>query len=158
MQSEWKHSLSKSPFEQDQCLQQGKSEQKQRWLNRALNRHVPVQGALGDFCGVKHHLMLGMVISLDSQALCASATEPKGACNQICSFIPLAGGGPAVWWWICNVFTVNYEELLNWGGLLGGYQDKIKLRLIWSEGMSSNEAHTSSFLSSWLYTRKDRTL
>ncbi|GAA6088133.1 uncharacterized [Tachysurus ichikawai] len=74
-----------------------KSEQKQRWLNRALNRHVPVQGALGDFCGVKHHLMLGMVISPDSQALCASATEPKGACNQICSFIPLAGGGPAVW-------------------------------------------------------------
>lgn len=62
----------------------------------SVNRHVPAQGGPGPVFWGKHHLMLGMLITADSRSLCPLDTEPKGTCNQICSFIGLAGSGQAV--------------------------------------------------------------
>lgn len=62
----------------------------------SVNRHVQRRGEPGQSFGGKHHLMLGMLIAADSRSLCPLDTEPKATCNQICSFIGLAGSGQAV--------------------------------------------------------------
>lgn len=65
-------------------------------LKCVCKQACPAQGGTGPVFWGKHHLMLGMLIAADSRSLCPPDTEPKATCNQICSFIGLAGSGQAV--------------------------------------------------------------
>ncbi len=73
----------------------------------------PSAGGPGPVFRGKHHLMLGLLIAADSRSLCPLDTEPKGTCNQICSFIGLAGSGQDEYVMCVNARVIDQELVTN---------------------------------------------